>query len=70
MSLPNDRSRIRIVYVITADRARPLWRRWAYYEYQYEDLEAALELEKRMDGMVEVYVSGGIIIIPHIYVYI
>jgi cleavage stimulation factor subunit 3 len=33
----------------SADRARPLvWERWARYEYQYEDLEIALNLEKRM----------------------
>jgi hypothetical protein len=45
---------------ISADRARPLWERWARYEYQYGDLEAALKLEKRM---AEVYASGIILFI-------
>ena len=44
----------------SADRARPLWERWARYEYQYGDLEAALKLEKRM---AEVYVSGMIFLL-------
>jgi len=37
------------------ERARPLWERWACYEYQYGDLEAARKLEKRI---AEVYPSG------------
>lgn len=36
-------------------KARPLWERWARYEYQFGDLEAALKLEKRM---AEVYPDG------------
>jgi len=45
----------RVIPNFSADRARPLWERWARYEYQYGDLEAALKLEKRM---AEVYASG------------
>lgn len=37
------------------ERARPLWDRWARYEYQYGDLEAAQKLEKRI---AEVYPNG------------
>ena len=37
------------------ERGRPLWERWARYEYQYGDLEAALKLEKRI---AEAYASG------------
>ncbi|KAF9567671.1 Suf-domain-containing protein [Agrocybe pediades] len=44
----------RVIPKFPAERARPLWERWARYEYQYGDLEAALKLEKRM---AEVYVS-------------
>ena len=47
----------RVIPNFSADRARPLWERWARYEYQYGDLEAALKLEKRM---AEVYASGMI----------
>ncbi|KAH9483272.1 mRNA 3'-end-processing protein RNA14 [Psilocybe cubensis] len=55
----NDKNNARALFerVITTfppDRARPLWERWARYEYQYGDLEAALKLEKRM---AEVYTS-------------
>jgi hypothetical protein len=32
-----------------------LWERWAQYEYEYGDLEAAQKLEKHM---AEVYPSG------------
>ena len=45
----------RVIPNFSPDRARPLWERWARYEYQYGDLEAALKLEKRM---AEVYTSG------------
>ena len=48
----------RVIPNFSADRARPLWERWARYEYQYGDLEAALKLEKRM---AEVYASGIIL---------
>jgi len=42
----------RVIGNFPSERARPLWERWARYEYQYGDLEAALKLEKRM---AEVY---------------
>ncbi|KAI0820713.1 hypothetical protein BC628DRAFT_1466219 [Trametes gibbosa] len=42
----------RVIGSFTADKARPLWERWARYEYQYGDLAAAHKLEKRM---AEVY---------------
>ena len=45
----------RVIPNFSPDRARQLWERWARYEYQYGDLEAALKLEKRM---AEVYSSG------------
>ena len=48
----------RVIPNFSANRARPLWERWARYEYQYGDLEAALKLEKRM---AEVYASGIIL---------
>ena len=44
-----------MIATFSPDCARPLWERWARYEYQYGDLEAALKLEKRM---AEVYSSG------------
>jgi cleavage stimulation factor subunit 3 len=49
----------RVIPNFSADRARPLWERWARYEYQYGDLEAALKLEKRM---AEVYASGMVLL--------
>src|SRR5271156_6814356 len=33
----------RVIPNFSPDRARPLWERWARYEYQYGDLEAALK---------------------------
>ncbi|TBU57853.1 Suf-domain-containing protein [Dichomitus squalens] len=42
----------RVIGTFSADKARPLWERWARYEYQYGDLAAAQKLEKRM---AEVY---------------
>jgi cleavage stimulation factor subunit 3 len=45
----------RVIATFAPERARPLWERWARYEYQYGDLEAALTLEKRIS---EVYPSG------------
>ncbi|THH17582.1 hypothetical protein EW146_g3251 [Bondarzewia mesenterica] len=42
----------RVINNFPADRARPLWERWARHEYQYGDLAAAQKLEKRM---AEVY---------------
>ncbi|EJD00731.1 Suf-domain-containing protein [Fomitiporia mediterranea MF3/22] len=53
----NDENNARALFERTVgtfppDKARPLWERWARYEYQYGNLEAALKLEKRM---AEVY---------------
>ena len=45
----------RAVTTFSADRARPLWEKWARYEYQYGNLEAALKFEKRM---AETYPNG------------
>ena len=45
----------RVIGNFPPERARPLWERWARYEYQYGDLEAALKLEKRM---ADVYPVG------------
>ncbi|PPQ85222.1 hypothetical protein CVT24_006493, partial [Panaeolus cyanescens] len=44
----------RMIPNFPADKARPLWERWARYEHQYGDLEASLKLERRM---AEVYAS-------------
>lgn len=45
----------RVVNLFPADRARPIWDRWARYEYQFGSLEASQALEKRI---VEVYPNG------------
>ncbi|KIK92794.1 hypothetical protein PAXRUDRAFT_829635 [Paxillus rubicundulus Ve08.2h10] len=42
----------RVIQTFPPERARPLWERWARYEYQFGDLEAAQKLEKRI---AEVY---------------
>ncbi|KAM6489260.1 Suppressor of forked protein (Suf) domain containing protein [Amanita muscaria] len=42
----------RVIGSFSPEAARPLWERWARYEYQYGDLEGAQKLEKRM---AEVY---------------
>ncbi|KIM62980.1 hypothetical protein SCLCIDRAFT_24567 [Scleroderma citrinum Foug A] len=42
----------RVIPTFNPERARPLWERWARYEYQFGDLEAAQKLEKRIS---EVY---------------
>ncbi|KAI0640581.1 hypothetical protein C8Q79DRAFT_921396 [Trametes meyenii] len=42
----------RVIGNFAPDKARPLWERWARYEYQYGDLAAAQKLEKRI---AEVY---------------
>ncbi|KAI8984849.1 hypothetical protein BD414DRAFT_489442 [Trametes punicea] len=42
----------RVIGTFSPDKARPLWERWARYEYQYGDLAAAQKLEKRI---AEVY---------------
>ncbi|OSD01936.1 Suf-domain-containing protein [Trametes coccinea BRFM310] len=44
----------RVIGTFSPEKARPLWERWARYEYQYGDLAAAQKLEKRM---AEVYPS-------------
>ncbi|KAG6856078.1 hypothetical protein H0H87_007608, partial [Tephrocybe sp. NHM501043] len=44
----------RVIGTFPAERARSLWERWARYEYQYGDLDAAQKLEKRIG---EVYPS-------------
>ena len=44
-----------MIGTFTPDKARPLWDRWARYEYQYGDLATAHKLEKRMS---EVYPNG------------
>ncbi|TIB95397.1 Suf-domain-containing protein [Wallemia mellicola] len=38
----------RIAPSLPADKARPLWTRWASYEYFYSDLPSALKLEQRL----------------------
>ncbi len=38
----------RAVNSFSPERARPIWERWARYEYQFGNLEAAQILEKRM----------------------
>ncbi|KAG5637435.1 hypothetical protein H0H81_004594 [Sphagnurus paluster] len=42
----------RVIGTFTPENARSLWERWARYEYQYGDLDAAQKLEKRI---AEVY---------------
>ncbi|KAG6336073.1 hypothetical protein ID866_3020 [Astraeus odoratus] len=42
----------RVIATFNPEKARPLWERWARYEYQFGDLEAAQKLEKRIS---EVY---------------
>lgn len=55
-TLPDARALFeRVIPTFPPERARPLWERWARYEYQYGDLEAAQKLEKRI---AEVYPSG------------
>lgn len=53
----------RVIPTFSAERARPLWERWARYEYQFGDLEAAQKLEKRI---AEVYPTG-MCSIPRLY---
>ncbi|KAJ7083098.1 Suf-domain-containing protein [Mycena belliarum] len=42
----------RVIGTFTPQQARPIWERWSRSQYQYDDLEAVLELERRMS---EVY---------------
>jgi cleavage stimulation factor subunit 3 len=44
-----------VINTFPADRARPLWEQWARYIYQYSDLTAALEMERRI---AEIYPTG------------
>jgi len=46
----------RVIGAFPPEAARPLWERWARYEYQYGDLETAQRLEKRI---ADVYPAGG-----------
>ncbi|KAH7919879.1 Suf-domain-containing protein [Leucogyrophana mollusca] len=41
----------RAVTTFSFECARPLWERWARYEYQYGDLAAVQKLEQRMAGV-------------------
>ncbi|KAI0751807.1 hypothetical protein C8Q80DRAFT_1218415 [Daedaleopsis nitida] len=45
----------RVIGTFPPDKARPLWDRWARYEYQYGDISTAHKFEKRMS---EVYPNG------------
>ncbi|KAF7354683.1 mRNA 3'-end-processing protein RNA14 [Mycena sanguinolenta] len=45
----------RVVPTFTPAEAKPIWERWSRSQYQYDDLEAVLELERRM---AEVYPNG------------
>ncbi|KAF7984888.1 hypothetical protein HWV62_10883 [Athelia sp. TMB] len=38
----------RVIPTFSPQAARPIWERWARYEYQYGDLASALRLEKRI----------------------
>lgn len=40
----------RVVSSFPAEKARPIWDRWARYEYQFGSLEASQLLENRMSG--------------------
>ncbi|KAJ7983053.1 Suf-domain-containing protein [Mycena polygramma] len=42
----------RVIGTFTPPEAKPIWERWSRSQYQYDDLEAVLELERRM---AEVY---------------
>ncbi|KAJ7124554.1 hypothetical protein C8R44DRAFT_149431 [Mycena epipterygia] len=46
----------RVIGTFTPQEAKPIWERWSRSQYQYDDLEAVLELERRM---AEVYPSGA-----------
>ena len=46
----------RIIQLFPPERARPIWERWARYEYQFGNLQAAQNLEKRM---AETYPNGA-----------
>ena len=42
----------RVITTFPPERACPIWERWAHYEYQYGDLEAAQKLEKRIAEVI------------------
>ncbi|KAJ7476939.1 Suf-domain-containing protein [Mycena galericulata] len=46
----------RVIGTFTPQQAKPIWERWSRSQYQYDDLEAVLELERRM---AEVYPSDA-----------
>lgn len=45
----------RAIVIFPPDRARPLWEKWARYEYQYGNFERVRKLEKRI---IDVYPNG------------
>ena len=45
----------RLITMFPPERSRPIWERWARYEYQFGNLQAAQNLEKRM---AEAFPSG------------
>ncbi|KAF8173783.1 hypothetical protein K438DRAFT_1610401 [Mycena galopus ATCC 62051] len=46
----------RVIGTFTPQEAKPIWERWSRSQYQYDDLEAVLELERRM---AEIYPSDA-----------
>lgn len=44
-----------VISSFTPEKARPLWERWARYEYHFGDFAATQKLEKRI---AEVYSNG------------
>jgi cleavage stimulation factor subunit 3 len=46
----------RVIKTFKPQEAKPIWERWSRSQYQYDDLEAVLELERRM---AEVYPNGA-----------
>lgn len=45
----------KVIAKVPSEKAKPLWERWAKYEYQYGDLAAAQKMEKRLS---ETYPAG------------
>jgi hypothetical protein len=46
----------RVIGTFTPQEARPIWECWSRSQYQYDDLEAVLDLERRM---MEIYPNGA-----------